>query len=101
VDVRLHQGQMTFDEAGKFYVQNTGMSREASYAEAAKNSMFPGAAMIYLIGRDTIVQLREQHRQSLGSRFDLRRFHDQFLSYGSIPVQMIAEAMNAGADDAE
>jgi uncharacterized protein (DUF885 family) len=101
VDVRLHQQQMTFDEAVEFYERNTGMSRDASYAEAAKNSMFPGAALIYLSGRDSILELREQQRRKLGSQFDLQGFHDRFLSYGSIPVQLIAEAMNERADDAE
>lgn len=93
VDVRLHQGRMSLDDAAAYYAENTGMSQAASYGEAVKNSMFPGAAMMYLIGRDAIVQLREDLRAQLGARFDLRRFHDRFLSFGSVPVALVAAAM--------
>jgi uncharacterized protein (DUF885 family) len=101
VDVRLHQGRMTLDEAAAFYAENTGMSQAASHGEAVKNSMFPGAAMIYLIGRDEILRLRADLRAQLGPRFDLRRFHDRFLSFGSVPVALAAEAMRAEAQRTE
>ena len=97
VDVRLHEGKMTLDEAARFYAERTAMSLEASYGEAAKNSMFPGAAMIYLIGRDLILQLREELQRSQGAQFNLKQFHDRFLSFGSIPVALIAGAMRQEA----
>jgi uncharacterized protein (DUF885 family) len=93
VDVRLHQGRLTLDEAAAFYEQRAGMARDAALAEAVKNSMFPGAAMMYLIGMDRIRQLRQDLSARLGSRFRLREFHDRFLSYGSIPVALIAAEM--------
>jgi uncharacterized protein (DUF885 family) len=55
--------------------------------------MFPGAAMMYLIGMDRIRTLRNHLSSRLGSRFNLRQFHDKFLSYGSIPVELIASEM--------
>ena len=42
-------------------------------------------------GGDVLLRLLLEARQ--GSRFNLRAFHDQFLSYGSIPVTLIAQAM--------
>jgi hypothetical protein len=93
VDVRLHQGHMTLDDAATFYEQRAGMGRDAALAESVKNSMFPGAAMMYLIGMDRIRQLRHDLSTRLGSRFNLRQFHDKFLSYGSIPVELIAGEM--------
>lgn len=95
VDVRLHQGRMSLDEAAAFYMEQAGMSREAAAGEAAKNSIFPAAAMMYLSGRDEILHLREDLRSSLGERFDLCAFHDRFLSFGSVPVALIAQAMRA------
>ena len=56
--------------------------------------MFPGAAMIYLIGQDAIRDLRHDIAAREGSAFNLRRFHDRVLSYGSIP-SLIAAAMRA------
>ena len=93
VDVRLHQGRFSLDEAATFYEQRAGMSPGAARGEAVKNSMFPGAAMMYLVGTDRIKSLRQEMGRRWGSQFSLRRFHDQFLSYGSIPVALVALEM--------
>ena len=69
------------------------MSPEAARAEAVKNALFPGAAMIYLIGQNAIRDLRREIAAREGNVFSLRRFHDRFLSYGSIPVSVIAAHM--------
>ena len=96
VDVQLHLGRMTLEDAARFYQERAGMGGDAAMGEAVKNSMFPGAAVIYLLGTDAIHDLRREmsamaaHR---GSPFLLRDFHDEFLSYGSLPVSLIAEDM--------
>ncbi len=97
VDVRLHQGRFSLEDAARFYQERTGMSPVAAHNEAVKNSMFPGAAVIYLLGSDRIQRLRRDMAARLGSRFSLREFHDKFLSYGSIPVTLIAQEMEKEA----
>ncbi|NML60607.1 DUF885 domain-containing protein [Massilia sp. RP-1-19] len=47
----------------------------------------------YFSGYSDIMDLREERRQALGPRFDLKAFHEQFLSFGSAPVRMIRELM--------
>ncbi len=54
----------------------------------------------YFAGYTAIYQLRQRQRARLGAAFDLRRFNEQFLSYGNAPVSMIAQLMEAGADGA-
>jgi uncharacterized protein (DUF885 family) len=49
--------------------------------------------MMYLLGTDRITQLRQEMARRWGSAFSLRRFQDHFLSYGSIPVALIAGEM--------
>lgn len=93
VDVEMHSGRMTLDEASAVYERRAGMPSSAARAEAVKNSMFPGAALIYLMGSDAIHDLRAEVSRKQGSDFDLKRFHDDFLSYGSVPVALIAEQM--------
>ena len=93
VDVRLHQGRFSLEEAAQFYQERAGMSPAAARNEAVKNSMFPGAAVIYLLGSAAIRRLRGELAGRLGGRFSLREFHDKFLSYGSIPVTLIAKEM--------
>jgi uncharacterized protein (DUF885 family) len=95
VDCALHTGSMSLDEAAAFYERETGMSAGAARSEAVKNSMFPGAAMMYLIGTDAIRDLRERVALQEGAEFSLRSFHDRFLSYGAIPVTLIASSMLA------
>ncbi len=95
VDVNLHVGHFSFAQAVAFYRDDTDMTETAAHAEAVKNTMFPGAAMIYLIGQDMIRDLRHEMAAREGSAFTLRRFHDRVLSYGSIPVPLIAAALRA------
>lgn len=93
VDVELHRGRMTLAEASAFYREHAGMSEGAAVGEAAKNSMFPGGAIVYLFGTDAIHDLRRKMSARQGSAFDLARFHDAFLAHGSVPVALVAESM--------
>lgn len=97
VDVELHHGTLTLDEAAAYYTRVAGMAAGAARAEAVKNSMFPGAAVMYMLGRDRIHRLRAEMSEILGSAFDLRTFHDRFLSYGSVPVTRVAAHMTRRA----
>jgi Bacterial protein of unknown function (DUF885) len=97
VDVRLHQGRMSFAEAIRFYQAHAGMSEAAATGEVTKNSMFPGGALMYLMGTDGIHDLRREMSWRPG--FVLRDFHDRFLSFGSVPVALIAERMLEEATD--
>lgn len=93
VDAGLHGGELSFAAAVAYYRDDIGMPAAAAHAEVVKNSMFPGAAMMYLLGTDMIHGLREELRQRQGSDFKLGRFHDEFLSHGSIPVALTAKLM--------
>lgn len=47
----------------------------------------------YFSGYSEIMELREQRRNELGTKFSLKQFHEQFLSYGSAPVRVIKDLM--------
>jgi uncharacterized protein (DUF885 family) len=47
----------------------------------------------YFSGYSEIMDLREQRKHALGSRFNLKEFHEQFLSYGNAPVRVIRDLM--------
>jgi uncharacterized protein (DUF885 family) len=93
VDVRLHSGGFSLDEAASFYEAEAGMTAAAARGEAVKNSLFPGAAMMYLVGTEAIHDLRRRVAERDGDAFSLRAFHDRFLGYGAIPVPLIAASM--------
>jgi uncharacterized protein (DUF885 family) len=71
---------MSIEEAESFYRARANMSVAAARSEVTKNSMFPGAALIYFMGSTRIQDLRRK------SRLGLREFHDGLLSRGSVPV---------------
>jgi uncharacterized protein (DUF885 family) len=84
---------MSFAEAVSFFVERTGMQPTAARAEVVKASMFPGTAVMYWLGTQSILDLRERLRGRLGGSFSLKRFHDDLLGFGSIPVPLIARMM--------
>jgi hypothetical protein len=84
VDIGLHTGSMTFDDAVAFYRDRAGMSPDAARGEACKNSMFPATAIMYWLGTDGLHRLR---RKAAGG--SLRAFHDRVLSFGSVPVPLV------------
>jgi Bacterial protein of unknown function (DUF885) len=98
VDVRLHQGRFTLDDATGFYEQRAGMSPRAASAEAIKNSLFPGTGLMYLMGTDTIHRLRRDLSARREAEFRPKTFHDEFLRYGSLPVVLVAADLLAGTD---
>jgi hypothetical protein len=92
-DIGLHEGSMTFAEAVALYRDRIGMPAEAARAEACRNSMFPGTAVMYWLGTDALHALRRRTAAAWGDAFSLRRFHDRVLAFGSIPVPLIARLM--------
>jgi len=90
VDIGLHAGSMTFDQAVAVYRDRIGMPADAARSEACKNSMFPGTAVMYWLGTDGIHRLRRERERAAAAAFSLRAFHDRLLSFGSIPVPLIA-----------
>ena len=97
VDIEMHQGSMTFGGAVRFYESEVGMPAAVARAEAVKNSMFPGTAITYWLGSQGILDLRATMQQRHGIDFSLRRFHDDLLGWGSIPVPVVARLMLEGA----
>jgi uncharacterized protein (DUF885 family) len=101
VDVLLHTGRLDLAGATAFYQREAGLSAAGARAEAVKNSMFPGAAVMYLLGTDAIHELRREISAARGPEFNLREFHDEFLSFGSIPVSLAGELMRERTTHAE
>jgi hypothetical protein len=90
VDIQLHSGTMSFEQAVAFYRDEVGMADSAARGEATRNSMFPGTALMYWLGIDAVHRLRRSRERADGAGFSLGRFHDRLLSFGAIPVPLIA-----------
>jgi uncharacterized protein (DUF885 family) len=95
VDVRLHGGVYSLEDAIRFYREKAKMSESFARSEAVKNSLFPGGAIMYLYGVEGIESLKGHVSRAKGETFSLKAFHDEFLSYGGIPVDRISKEMKA------
>ncbi|MEO6447170.1 MAG: DUF885 family protein [Gemmatimonadaceae bacterium] len=93
VDLEFHSGVRNFASAVQMYVEEVGMPAAAAHAEVVKNSMFPGTALMYWLGTSRIHALRASRQESLGADFSPRAFHDELLSFGSLPVALVARLM--------
>ena len=93
VDLELHTGRMTFDEAVQFHVSAAQATPSAAHAEVTKCSMFPGTAMMYWLGLRDLWRLRSAEEAARGAAFSAKSFHDELLGFGSIPVTLAARLM--------
>jgi uncharacterized protein (DUF885 family) len=93
VDLGLHTGRLTMTEAAQFFHTRGLMPQGAAENEAVKASMFPGTPVMYWLGTQAIHDLRARLRVGRPGGPTLRQFHDRFLSYGAIPVPLIARLM--------
>lgn len=88
VDVKLHRGEFGAEEAMAFYRENAGMGEGGARYEVVKNSMFPGMAVMYLLGLLDVWELRRDLEAELGEAFDLQAFHESLLDSGSVPLAL-------------
>lgn len=91
VDVRLSRGEMKFDDAVKMLIDEVGMSKDAAISEVRRYTMTPGYVLSYLLGKHLILQLRKEIKEKMGSKFDLRFFHDTIISNGHLPITLLRD----------
>ena len=82
---RFVEAMRARDVDGRFHVTVLADEPRPPYDRVALTSYFSGYS--------EIMELREQRKQQLGPRFNLKEFHEQFLSYGSAPVRVIKGLM--------
>jgi uncharacterized protein (DUF885 family) len=96
LDIRMHRGELTPEEATDFLVEHTSFEVPNARAEVRRYTYTPGYQLSYLLGKVLILGLREEERRRLGDRFSLKRFHDTLLTNGSIPVSFHRRLLRAG-----
>lgn len=89
VDTGLHTKGWSRDQAIDYMLANSGMGRSDATAEVERYIANPGQALAYKIGALTIQRLRHKAEDELGSRFDIRQFHDQVLGSGALPLPVL------------
>ncbi|MGI4761386.1 MAG: DUF885 domain-containing protein [Janthinobacterium lividum] len=97
VDVGLHTGKLTREEAIQYMMANEPIDTQRATAEVERYMAWPGQALAYKTGELKIKELRARYEIQLGSKFDLRAFHDQLLAGGAMPLAVLEKTMDAWA----
>jgi uncharacterized protein (DUF885 family) len=89
VDVNLHTGRWTFEQAVRYFMEGGGLDREAAEGEAAGAASSPSQKISYITGKWQVMRLLGRYRDVHGDAFRLGAFHDQLLSYGTLPLSIV------------
>ncbi len=96
IDVGLHTRGMKVDRAADMLHDVARLESPSARAEVLRYTRTPTQPMSYAVGKQAILDVRERVRARLGAAFDLRAFHDELLSFGSIPIAHIRERLTKG-----
>jgi uncharacterized protein (DUF885 family) len=97
LDIRLHRGEISVEEATDFLVEQTNFQRANARAEVQWYTYRPTYPLSYLLGRTLLLGLRSDEQARLGDRFSLKGFHDTLLRNGSLPISFHRRQLAAGA----
>ena len=94
VDVGLHTKGWTREQAIQFSMNNESDTEESITAEIERYMAIPGQALSYKIGQLKILELRARAEKTLGSKFDIREFHNQVLDAGCLPLAVLEQKID-------
>ncbi len=94
IDTGLHTGQMNREEAIKYFLSNVAYDEAGATAEVERYMAMPGQALSYKIGALKIRELRDKYQKQLGNKFNIAAFHDEVLSQGCLPLDVLDRKMN-------
>jgi uncharacterized protein (DUF885 family) len=89
VDVNLHTGRWTFDQAVNYFMEAGGLDRESATGEAAGAAASPTQKITYMVGKWQIMRLLGKYRDKQGANFRLGQFHDDLIKNGSLPLSVV------------
>jgi uncharacterized protein (DUF885 family) len=95
VDTGLHYKRWNREQVVQFFHDHSATDEVEVQSETDRYIAWPGQALGYKIGQLQILDLRERARRELGSAFDIRAFHDQILGAGSLPMEVLAQRIDA------
>jgi uncharacterized protein (DUF885 family) len=112
VDVGIHTGRMTFDEAIDYFTEHVSFYPKAcaragtdpmarAICEGAQRALYryskwPTQAITYNLGKNALIELREAYRKRTGTRFSAKEFHEKLMRMGTIPAGYFREAFLQG-----
>ena len=94
VDTGVHSKHWTRQQMVDYFHDHTAMDDENINTEVDRYIAWPAQALSYKMGQMKILELRERAQRELGSKFDLRAFHDAVLDSGPLPLDVLEQKMD-------
>ena len=94
VDTGLHHKRWSREQGIAYMVGALGDQESSVTTEVERYAVWPGQATSYKVGQTRWSQLRENARQRLGTRFDIKGFHDTALAAGAMPLDVLERVID-------
>ena len=94
VDTGLHAKGWSQEQAVQYFLANSATTEAQARSEVRRYMVLPGQATSYKIGMLKIQELRRKAEAALGSRFDIRAFHDTILGGGALPLTVLEQRVD-------
>ncbi|MHB8352765.1 MAG: DUF885 domain-containing protein [Thermoplasmata archaeon] len=95
VDTGIHAFGWSRERAIRFFAEQAGRAEADIAVEVDRYIVWPGQALGYKIGALKFRELRARAEARLGARFDVRAFHDTLLAEGALPLDLVADRVEA------
>jgi uncharacterized protein (DUF885 family) len=89
VDTGIHAKGWTRDQVVEFMRKSGAVDEPTIQSETDRYIAWPAQALSYKLGQLKIRELRERAQKELGSKFDIRSFHDEMLNGGGLPLDLL------------
>ena len=95
VDTGIHSQGWSRDQVVAFFRQSGAIDEPTIQAETDRYIAWPAQALSYKLGQLKFRELRDRAQKELGPKFDIRDFHDEMLSGGVLPLDLLDSRTNS------
>jgi uncharacterized protein (DUF885 family) len=89
VDTGMHSLGWSRQRAIDYFTENAGKAEHDIIVEVDRYIVWPGQALAYKLGELKFKELRARAEKKLGTRFDVRAFHDAVLGNAAVPLDLL------------
>ena len=90
MDTGMHSRGWERDATIRYFQDTVGLDPISATSEVDRYVVWPGQATAYKLGHNEMLKIRDEARRRLGTRFDLKNFHDLVLLSGDMPLEVLA-----------